>query len=97
LRDGLEGQDMIDLIKLLQKELLVDRQPCNEANMGIGIEDVGLVADLLVAALDTIGIGGSVLGHKSEGFIQELHGEVIGAVQAAEALRVSEEMFRHAD
>lgn len=101
LRRGLEGQDIMTLIELLRKELPLDKRPGDEATMAIGIEDVGIIADLLTTALDTIGIGGLVLGHESEGFIQELHGEIISAVKAAEEAAclkgILEEMFRHAD
>jgi len=101
LKTGLGGQDLMDLIHLLRKELLFGRQLHGEVGVGIGIEDIGIVADLLIVALDTIGIGGLVLGNNSDEFIQELRSEVtavVEGVQEAAALKsILEEVLRHAD
>ncbi|KAG0637362.1 hypothetical protein HOY80DRAFT_1051952 [Tuber brumale] len=101
LRTGLGGQDLMDLIHLLRKELLFGRQLHGEVGIGIGIEDVGIVADLLTVALDTVGIGGLVLGNSSDELIQELRCEVTavveGAQEAAALKGILEEVLRHAD
>ncbi|RPB03266.1 hypothetical protein L873DRAFT_1787081 [Choiromyces venosus 120613-1] len=101
LKTGLGGQHLMDLIHLLRKELLFGRQLHDEVGVGIGIEDVGIVADLLTVALDTVGIGGLVLGNSSDEFIQELRSEVtavVEGVQEAAALKsILEEVLRHAD
>ncbi|PWW74047.1 hypothetical protein C7212DRAFT_214034 [Tuber magnatum] len=101
LKTGLGGQDLMDLIHLLRKELLFGWQLRGEIGVGIGIEDVGIVADLLTVALDTVGIGGLVLGNSSDEFIQELRNEVtavVEGVQEAAALKsILEEVLRHAD
>jgi len=101
LRAGLGGQDLMDLIHLLRKELLFGRQLHSEVGVGIGIEDAGIIADLLIVALDTIGIGGLVLSNSSDEFIQELRSEVaavVEGVQEAAALKsILEEVLRHAD
>jgi len=101
LRTGLGGEDLMHLIHLLRKELLFGRQLHSEVGIGIGIEDIGIVADLLIVALDTIGIGGLVLGNSSDEFIQELRGEVAAVVEgvreAAALKSILEEVLRHAD
>ncbi|CAZ82794.1 unnamed protein product [Tuber melanosporum] len=101
LRTGLGGQDLMGLIHLLRKELLFGRKLHGEVGIGIGIEDIGIIADLLTVALDTVGIGGLVLGNSSDEFIQELRSEVTavveGAQEAAALKSILEEVLRHAD
>ncbi|CUS08414.1 unnamed protein product [Tuber aestivum] len=101
LKTGLGDQDLMDLIHLLRKELLFGWQLSGEVGVGIGIEDVGVVADILTVALDTVGVGGLVLDNSSDEFIQELRNEVtavVEGVQEAAALKsILEEVLRHAD
>lgn len=97
LKAGLSGEGLMALITLLRKELSV--RDDNGGEVGVGIGDLGIVAELLGSALDCVGVGALVVvdGGVVEGLFEEV-GEAVEVGEEAAGLKgILEEMFRHAD
>lgn len=97
LKAGLSGEELMALITLLRKELSVRDE--DEGEVGVGIGDLGIVAELLGSALDCVGVGALVVvdGGVVEGLFEEV-GEAVEVGEEAAGLKgILEEMFRHAD
>lgn len=96
----LPSDSLVLLIRLLENELIPDEDGNDEPGKTIGIEDVRVVADLLTAALDAVGMSGLVMTESTDmlsGLMENVEDALDMVEQAADLKGLMEEMFRHVD
>jgi len=88
------------LIRLLENELIAADDEFEEPGKTIGIEDVRVVADLLTAAIDAVGMSGLIMTDTTDlltGLMENVDEALQMVEQAANLKGLMEELFRHVD
>lgn len=89
---------LLQLISLLELELISGENTYADPTRTLGLEDIRLVADLLTAAVDAVGLSGLLLTETST-ILDELSADVEAALttveEAASLKGLLDELFRH--
>ncbi|KAF8249525.1 hypothetical protein K440DRAFT_581770 [Wilcoxina mikolae CBS 423.85] len=88
------------LIRLLENELIATDDEFEEPGKTLGIEDIRVVADLLTAAIDAVGMSGLIMTETTDmlnGLMENVDEALEMVEQAADLKGLMEELFRHVD
>ncbi|KAF8533334.1 hypothetical protein BDD12DRAFT_810259 [Trichophaea hybrida] len=88
------------LIRLLENELIATDDEFEEPGKTLGIENIRVVADLLTAAIDAVGMSGLIMTETTDmltGLMENVDEALEMVEQAADLKGLMEELFRHVD